>query len=92
MTRATAARCARARPNTFSVGSPLTTSRKWWDSDASAAHLDAAAAAAFRPVSMPNTGTSGSVTSIVNPASGSARATRITTASGTTQASTSWGR
>ena len=85
-------RCALARPNTFRVGSPDTTSRKWWESTASARQRCPAYLLVALPTSAPNSGMSGRVAAIVSPASGSARPTRTRTATGTTVASTSCGR
>ena len=83
---------ALARPNTLRVGSPATTSRKWWASRASRSNWRAWRAWAVQPISVMKTGISGRVTAIVAVASGSAPASRATTMAGTTAASTSWGR
>ena len=86
------ARCSLDRPNTLSVGSPATTSRKWWESRASASHRCRAYAPVAIPTSAPNTGISGSVTRIVTPDSRSAAPTRTSTATGTITARMSCGR
>ena len=81
-----------ARPNSFSVGSPSTTSRKWPPSRASSCHCRSVWARVCSPISTPNTGMIGSVTAITSAEIQSASPTRISTATGTRQASTSCGR
>ena len=84
--------CAFARPNSFRVGSPSTTSRKCPPSVASSRHWRCVLALVCSPTRTANTGISGSVTAMTTAEIQSAAATRATTATGTTTASTSWGR
>ena len=58
--------CAAPRLNARSVGSPRTTSRKWFESRASARHRARVRASVDRPISAMNTGISGSVTSMIS--------------------------
>ena len=83
---------ALARPNSLSVGSPSTTSRKCPPRRASSRHWRWVWARVCSPISTAKTGISGSVTAITTAEIQSASPTRISTATGTRKASTSWGR
>ena len=84
--------CALARPKTFRVGSPATTSRKWCPSRLSVSHCRRVRASVALPTSTMNTGIRGRVSTIVTVATQSSVTMRASTATGTTTASTSCGR
>ncbi len=90
--RRTVSAWAAALPNSFSVPSPATTSRKWPPTADSSAHCRRVRSLVCAPTSAANTGISGSVTRIVSAAVRSANASRSSTASGTTAATASCGR
>ena len=84
--------CVLARPNSFSVPSPSTTSRKWPPKVTSSRHCRWVRALVCQPTKTANTGISGSVTAITTAEIQSAAATRASTATGTATASTNCGR
>ena len=83
---------ARARPNSFRVGRPATTSRKWPPRRASNCHWRCVCARVCHPMRIPNSGISGSVTAMMTAEIQSANATRASTASGMVTPSTRRGR
>ena len=83
---------ALARPNTFSVGRPCTTSRKCPHSWASSRHWRRVCALVCRPARAAKAGISGSVTAITTPEIQSTAVTVASTAAGTSTDSTSCGR
>ncbi|EDX24682.1 hypothetical protein SSAG_04553 [Streptomyces sp. Mg1] len=84
--------CALARPNTFSVGSPATTSRKWPDSRDSSRHWRSIRDWVAMPIKAMKSGISGSVTTMMAADTQSSVTIRASTAAGTTTASPNWGR
>lgn len=84
--------CALARPNTFSVGSPATTSRKWPDSRDSSSHCRSIRDWVTQPISIMKAGMSGRVTTMIAAETQSSVTIRASTATGTTTESPSWGR
>lgn len=87
-----AAAWALARPKTFRVGRPSTTSRKWPDSRASSRHWRSIRAWVAQPIRIMNSGISGRVRTIVSAESQSPVTIRASTARGTTTASPNCGR
>ena len=85
-------RWVRARPKTRRVGSPATRSRKKPDSRPSAAICAPVRSRVDIPTRAMNTGTRGTVTATITPLGQSPASRATITASGTTQATTSWGR
>ena len=85
-------RWACARPKTRSVGSPLTTSWKWWARVARARQRCAAWRPVAMPIRAPKSGTSGSVQATMIPEIGSATVIVTSTASGIATALMSVGR
>ncbi len=86
------AACALARPKTFSVGSPATTSRKWPDSRDSSRHWRSMRFCVAQPMRIMNSGISGSVTTMIAAEIQSPATIRASTATGTTTARPSCGR
>ncbi len=84
--------CAFARPNTFRVGSPATTSRKWPESRDSSRHCRAVWASVAHPISAMNRGISGRVATMIAADTQSPVTIRASTTTGTTTARPSWGR
>lgn len=84
--------CAVARPNTFSVGSPATTSRKWPDRRDSSRHWRSIRDWVAQPISIMKTGISGRVPTMIAADTQSSVTILASTATGTTTARPSWGR
>lgn len=84
--------CALARPNTFSVGSPATTSRKCPESRDSSRHWRSIRDWVAQPMRIMKSGMSGSVTTMIAAETQSSVTILARTATGTTTASPSWGR
>lgn len=83
---------ALARPNTFSVGSPATTSRKCPDSCDSSRHWRSICARVAQPMSTMKTGISGRVPTMIAADTQSSVTIRARTATGTTTARPNCGR
>ncbi len=83
---------ALARPKTFSVGSPATTSRKWPESRESRRHCRSIRDWVAQPIRIMKSGMSGSVTTMIAAETQSSVTTLASTATGTTTASPSCGR
>ncbi len=84
--------CALARPKTFSVGSPATTSRKCPDSRDSSRHWRSIRDCVAQPISTMKIGMRGRVPTMMAAETQSSVTMRASTATGTTTASPSWGR
>lgn len=84
--------CALARPKTFSVGSPATTSRKCPDSRDSSRHWRSIRDWVAQPISIMNTGMRGRVPTMMAAETQSSVTMRASTATGTTTARPSCGR
>lgn len=84
--------CALARPNTLSVGSPATTSRKCPDSRERSRHWRSVCAWVAQPISAMKSGMSGRVTTMVAADTQSSVTILASTATGTTTASPNCGR
>ena len=92
LTAAICSACARLRLKARSVGSPRTTSAKWFARRDSACQRSCVRRSVYRPMSHMKTGTSGSVTSMTPAEVRSIAATRESTATGTIAARMTWGR
>ncbi len=79
--------CALARPKTFSVGSPATTSRKCPDSRDSSRHWRSIRDWVAQPISIMKSGMSGRVPTMIAADTQSSVTIRASTATGTTTAS-----
>ncbi len=84
--------CALARPKTFSVGSPATTSRKCPDSLDSNRHCRSIRDWVAQPISIMKTGMRGRVPTMMAAETQSSVTMRASTATGTTTARPSCGR
>jgi hypothetical protein len=84
--------CAPPRLKARRVGSPRTTSRKYAESPTSACQLARDRALADRPIRAMNTGTTGSVTTMIRADFRSTTAVQNRTATGTVTARTTCGR
>ena len=89
---AIACACGLARPNTFSVGRPATTSRKCPAEPLQAAHLRVHPLARAAPTSAMNSGISGTVTITIAAETQSRASRNATTTTGAITASTTCGR
>ncbi len=84
--------CALARPNTFKVGRPATTSRKCPDNRDSSCHCRSIRDCVAQPISIMKIGMSGSVPTMIAAETQSSVTIRASTAAGTITASPNCGR
>ena len=91
LTASIAAACAFARPNTFSVGRPATTSRKWPPSRCRLRTWASMRSRVLAPTSAMNSGISGTVTTTIAAETQSRATSTASTTSGTITASATCG-